>query len=247
MPRGRAPIPDAGHDEERTRVSANRPVANSAPRPPAAPIPEESHAGGSTKTQRVVATLQRDNVLTFSLVGACAVFGFGAIWLYSNGWEVLAVIVALAIIPTSLTALFVRRAPCPRCGKPIIIIGLDQCDGCREYIRVEGNVLKVVEVGYIADQPTFELSVPLPLVPRITFATDSCCVCGGRSAATERLEVQENIIEISHCGSHPGGIIWSIGLVSEAIPMVTFKFRSFDYFTAVREANSAHVRAGMWR
>lgn len=214
---------------------------------PAAAIPEASHAGGGTKTQRVMAQLQRDNVLTFSLVGACAVLGFAAIWLYANGWQVLAVLAALAIVPTSLTALFVRRAPCPRCGKPIIIIGIDQCEHCREYIRIEGNVLKVVELGYVADYPTFELSVPLPLVPRLTFPNDHCNVCGGPAATAEKLDIQGTIIEISHCGNHPNGIVWNVGLVSEAIPMVNLKFHSFDYWKLVRQSNWQHVRAGMWR
>ena len=253
---GGEPMPPTSVDE-RTRPRARPPQKLSPPpvAPSAAtaresstgrasrvgPVPEASH-GGKTRTQRVVASLQRDMTTTIVCVALCVVAAFLAIWLYAHDHVVAATVVGLAIFPISFTALFVRRAPCPKCGHPITIIGIDQCDHCREYIRVDGNQLKVVEVGYVAAEAVFAIEMPLATVPRLSFPVERCCVCGEPPTIDETLDVQGTRIDVPHCGSHEAGVVWSVGLASASVPTVTFRFRSFDYWRAVRQANWMHLK-----
>lgn len=243
----RRPEAQRGSAEARRPAQARASAPRRPPRPVGAVVPEREPAPQPTGTERVLGHLQREWKFTAACVGAAILVGVGAIWLWGNGHPVFAIIAAVLVVPISLAALFVRRAPCPRCAKPLMIIGIEQCEHCREYIRVEGQQLRVVEPGFIADYPTFELNLPLPLIPRIAFPDDVCAVCGRSPAATDRLDVQGTIVEIPHCGEHPGGVVWSVGLVTEAVPTVTFRFRSFDFWRTVRQLNWAHVRSGMWR
>src|SRR5207249_1594849 len=125
-------------------------------------VPQGSHAL-QTRTQKVVASLQREWKYTLACVGTCLLLGATALWLGQLGHTVLAILVALVILPVSFSAIFVRRAPCPQCGTPVIIIGIDRCSHCHEYLRVDGDRLKPVELGFIAEYPTFVLDVPIPL------------------------------------------------------------------------------------
>lgn len=232
---------------------------------PAAPVTEETGAGAPTarggkqgavpqaprsaptRTQRVLANLSREWRYTAATVAGAVALAVAAWWLYANEHPILAAVAGVAVLPVLFFAFFVKRAPCPRCQQPVTIIGIEQCQHCREYIYVEGTELKLVGAGFIADWHSFELNVPLPIVPRLAFPTDRCCICGDRVDREETLEVHGTTLPVPHCVSHNEGAQWQLGVVTEAVPTVTFKFRSFDYWRAVRQANWAHVRAGMWR
>ncbi len=228
----------------------------SVPPPQALPLPKpkrergavpEAHGTTPTRTQRVLAGLQREWRYTAGCIGASLGLSVLAWWLYANDHPMLAAVAGLAILPVMFTAVFVRSAPCPRCQRPITIIGIEQCEHCREYIYVEGSELKLVGAGFIAEGHSFELNVPIPILPRVVFPKDGCCVCADRADREEVLDVQGTRILIPHCVQHNEGAQWQLGVVMEAVPTVTFKFRGFDYWRAVRQANWAHVRAGMWR
>src|SRR5439155_11310360 len=109
-----APEEDTGTDD-RTRPRARAPVA---PQPervsregaiPSAPASRPSRAGvvpqGShalqTRTQKVVASLQREWKYTLACVGTCLLLGATALWLGQLGHTVLAILVALVILPVS--------------------------------------------------------------------------------------------------------------------------------------------------
>lgn len=218
------------------------------PRPvrPSGAIPE-APPSAPTRTQRVVAGLQREWKVTAAAAGGCVAIGVVSLWLWSNDHQVFAILVALIVFPVAFAALFVRRAPCPRCGHPVLLVGIDRCPNCHDWIRVDGNQIKPVEVGFVADSAVFDLDIPIPILPRLEFPPGGCCVCGGPPAIDETLEVQGTTFVIPHCGSHEHGVTWSLGMVGTAIPMVTFGFRSFDYWKGFQQLNRAHVKEGMWR
>ena len=190
----------------------------------------------------------RDWRWTAATMGVAVVCGVAGIALVSSGHLFTGAAVLVLMIPLSLAALFVRRAPCPKCGKPIIVMGIDECENCHSFIYLQDEVMHVVDAGYVADVATFPLKVPLPIVPRMAFPEDSrCCVCGEGAGGNEVLDIQDTRIVMPHCGNCTLGVTWDLALGTDAVTMVTLKFRSFDYYNALRAANDSHLRAGMWR
>ena len=74
-----------------------------------------------------------------------------------------------------------------------------------------------------------------------------CCVCGEPAGGNETLAVQNTQIVVAHCGNCSNGVTWDLAMGSDATTMVTFKFRSFDFYNALRDNNAGHLREGMWR
>ena len=201
-----------------------------------------------TAAQRLVG-VQRNWQATLIALGGSIALAMAGLWLWGRGNQVFGVVLLVLILPVTFTALFVKRAPCPKCGRPVTIIGIDRCRSCNTYIRIEENRVLLVEKGFVADNPTFEFECPLPVVMRLEWPwKEHCIVCGQPAGANdERVDVQGTEVVLPHCGEHEGGAVWSLGVSESAVTMVKFRFRSFDFWNEFLEKNAIHTRAGLWR
>ncbi len=261
--------------DEPTRAGRRRPdAAAAAPRPPpseettaaaprhrpadeptkAAPPrrPPDREAGPTTvargrPARRSVST--RSWGLTAGFVGASIAFGLLAVWLWGNGQLGWAVVAAVLAIPPTFAALFIRKAPCPACGAPTTLIGVDRCGACGRWLTMESGTIRRVEPGFVSDLPVFDVLIPLPLIPRLVWPDEgTCCVCGQRADVEERLEIQDQVVRIPHCTEHTQGVSWSLGMSGESnVANVTLAFRSFDAWSEFRARNQAHLKGGLWR
>ncbi len=251
-PRPRSPRPAASKSATAAPPARSRPQEPAVPGRPRAAVPvgaiPTAPRGEATATDVVVDRAQRDWRWTGGAVAAAIACGVAGIALVGSGHRFTGAAALVAALPLILAALLVRRAPCPSCGKPIIVMSIEQCEHCNAFIYVENEILKSVEPGYVASMATFPLKVPLPVVPRLTWPEDArCCVCGEPAGNNQTIDVQGTRIVLPHCGDHENGVEWDLALGSDATTMVTFKFRNYDAWLAMSEANSQHLRGGMWR
>lgn len=230
--------------EETTRPSARR-QATPGRRSVLPPAP----AAGATLTERIAGGAQRAWGTTLLAVGGAIALAVAGAWLIGRGYAIPGVIALVAILPLTLAALFVRKAPCPGCGTPILVVGIERCGQCGSWLRIEDNRLVRLEEDFIAPLPTFDFEVPLPVVPRLMWpdGEERCVVCGGRPSSLEMLDIQGTTIPLGYCGAHQDGVSWEMALSSTAVTLVKLKFRSFAYWQRFHAANEVHTRAGMWR
>lgn len=202
-----------------------------------------------TMAQRIAGGVQRAWGMTLLSVGIAAGLGVFGVWLIGRGNWVFGVVALVAIIPITFTALFIRRAPCPRCDAAITVIGIDRCGSCGSYVTLVENRTVLVEPGFIAPLATFEVDIPLPVIPRLAWPEPGrCVVCGERAGTDETLDIQGERVLVPHCGDDQDGVSWSVGITSNAnVAIVKLKFRSYSYYQAFLAANEVHTRQGMWR
>jgi hypothetical protein len=243
----RAPARPTARPAAQPRPKAQaRPEARKGARPPGA-IPQRARKE-KTLTEKVIDTAKRDYRWTAAAVVGGVVLGTLGIYFIGEGHLIMGAISLVLVIPLVFAAIFVKRAPCPACGTPMLVMSIEECDHCHAWIYVENEQLKVVGHGYIAPIATFSIDVPLPVVARLAWPEEKrCVVCSGPAGGNEVLDVQGTRVDIPHCGDHDRGVAWSLSMSPDAVTMVTFRFRAYDYFKLMQEVNAGHLKAGMWR
>ena len=251
-PQPRAPTPAAARQVPApgSRASRRQPMAEAGPADQTkrwSVLPDEP-GRVPTMAQKLVGGATRSWGMTAAAVGGAVFLGVFGMWLVGQDHPVFGVIVMGAIIPATFMALFVRKAPCPSCGTSITVIGIDRCGKCASYVRLEGQQTVVVEDGFIAPLATFEIDIPLPIIPRLVWPDEGhCVVCGERTARIEELDIQGTRLPVPHCGDCEDGVTWNIGISATAVGVVKLKFRSFSYWKGFVAINEVHTRQGMWR